>query len=353
MSKSKSRQPSRQLAASRNGANGSARTAAPLHKSTAKVAVEDVSENTEQDEATETLAVEEASESTEQEASPARVLKAATSKTSTSSTEETSTAAKTAKAASGKAAPAKAPTKAVPNTPALRSIPNTPASVSGRQSRDAAKYERRQAERQMRYLAERRKRRNRIIAVLSIILALAIIGGGTFYIVHQVTTSSAQAKAGQGTYQEPIFNSTYPPIDSVYCDQLEQSVEHIHAYVAIYINGQAAPLPADVGIAQDSSGNATCFYWLHTHDTTGVIHIESPSTEVFTFGQFRDVWDQQFQSLGFPTELLLNTGWKIWVNGKVYNGSLTSIPLEAHNIITMAYNSPNVKPVTTYAWNGL
>jgi hypothetical protein len=304
---------------------------------------------------------EEASESTEKEASPSRALKATGSKISASSAEnETSastvketSAAKTAKATTGKAAPAKVAAKAVPNTPVLRSIPNTPVGVGGRQTRDAAKYERRQAERQMRYLAERRKRRNRIIVVLSIILAIAIIGGGTFYVVHQVNSGAAQAKASQGTFQEPIFNSTYPPVESVYCDQLEQSVEHIHAYVSITINGKASPLPADVGIAQDSSGNATCFYWLHTHDTSGVIHIESPSTEVFTFGQFRDVWDQQFVSLGFPPELLLTSGWKIWVNGKVYTGSLAGIPLEAHSIITLAYNSPNVKPVTTYNWGSL
>jgi hypothetical protein len=246
--------------------------------------------------------------------------------------------------------------KTVPNTPPLKTVPVTPPGINGRPlSRDAAKYERRQAERQSRYLAERRRRRNRLVATISIILALAVIGGGIYYFVHQsVTTSSSTVSqhAAQGSYQEPIYNSTYPPVDSVYCDQLEQSIEHIHAYVAMYIDGKASPLPAYIGIPQDQSGNATCYYWLHTHDSSGIIHIESPSNEVFTFGQFRDEWDQQFQSVGFPPELLLN-GWKIWINGKVYNGSLASIPLEAHSIITLAYNSPNVKPVTTYNWGSL
>lgn len=363
MSKSKSRQPSRQLSAgNRSGSNG----AASLHKATAKVAVESASEDTEhaaeQETSIATVAAEDASESTEQEASVAKTAQAVASKAtakgaadeaSTGTAKETS-AAKSAKAASGKAVPAKVTAKAVPNTPALRSAPGTPAGAGGRmQTRDAAKYERRQAERQTRYLAERRRRRNRIVTAISVILIVALVGAGTYWVIRLNTASAAQTKAGQGTYQEAIFNTNYPPVESVYCDELEQSVEHIHAYVAIYINGTASPLPANVGIPQDSSGNATCFYWLHTHDTTGVVHIESPSTEVFTFGQFRDEWDQQFVSLGFPPELLLTTGWKIWIDGKVYNGSLASIPLEAHSIITMAYNSPNVKPVTTYAWNGL
>ena len=368
MSKSKSRQPSRQVsAASRSGSGGTARTAA-LGKATAKVAVEDTPESTERDEATATT-VDAASkptgeiatdEAAKQETSDDKTTKTLTSKPTAKIAEDDVSASKTAKAgvatpASGKSTPAKAVAKSVPNTPPLRPIPNTPAGIGGKAlSRDAAKYERRQAERQSRYLAERRRRRNRIITAISVVLALVIIGGGGYFVFHQYTSSSSTANthAAQGSYQEQIFNSTYPPVDSVYCDQLEQSIEHIHAYVAIYINGKASPLPASVGIPQSSSGSATCFYWLHTHDTSGVIHIESPSNEVFTFGQFRDEWDQQFVSLGFPPELLLN-GWQIWINGKVYNGSLASVPLEAHNIITLAYNSPGVKPVTTYAWNGL
>jgi uncharacterized protein YpmB len=374
MSKSKSRQPSRQAsAASKSGSSGTTRMSANLSKTTTKVAVEDAPESTDKAEVTTTTAevtssnnaVDETSESAEKEGSTDKATKVLASKATSKIAEDEASesakkeapVAKTVKAApatSGKLAPAKVAAKSVPNTPPLRPVPNTPVGVGGKaQSRDAAKYERRQVERQMRYLAERRRRRNRIVTILSIVLVLVILGGAGYFVYHQSTTpSTAASKAAQGSYQEAIFNSTYPPVESVYCDQLEQSIEHIHVYVSMYINGQASPLPASIGIPQDSSGNATCFYWLHTHDTSGVIHIESPSTEIFTFGQFRDEWDQQFVSLGFPPELLLN-GWKIWINGKVYNGSLASVPFDAHNIITLAYNSPNVKPVKTYNWGSL
>jgi hypothetical protein len=222
-------------------------------------------------------------------------------------------------------------------------------------SRDAAKYERRQAERQQRYLAQRRARRTKIFATVAAILVIALGSSLTWYFIYLSHHAGAQAASVPAPYQEAVYDSSNPPIDNIYCDQLEQfGGQHIHAHISIWISGQQYPLPQYVGIPQDSSsGSATCYYWLHTHDTTGVIHIETPVIEPLTLGQFLDEWNQQFSSLGFPSQLLLNSGWTIWVNGKVYHGSLDSVPLTAHALITVAYDSPNVKPDTTYAWNGL
>ena len=66
--------------------------------------------------------------------------------------------------------------------------------------------------------------------------------------------------------------------------------------------------------------------------------------------QFLDEWNQQFNSLGFPPQLLLNSGWTIWVDGKIHHGDLSSVELNAHDLITIAYNSPHVKPDTKFAW---
>jgi hypothetical protein len=54
---------------------------------------------------------------------------------------------------------------------------------------------------------------------------------------------------------------------------MEPSVFHIHSHLIILINGHYYAVPALIGITNN------CFYWLHTHDGTGIIHIESPVKE--------------------------------------------------------------------------
>jgi hypothetical protein len=245
--------------------------------------------------------------------------------------------------------------KTLPASTSTTSTLTRPAGVSNKPlTKDAAKYARRLAERQQRLLAQRRAKRNKILAIITAILLIAIAGGLTSYFIYQSQHPSDQSASSAGAYQEAVFDSNYPPVDNVYCDQLEQSIEHIHAHISIYIDGQLSPLPQYIGIPQNAnSGQPTCFYWLHTHDSTGIIHIEAPVNETFTLGEFLDEWNQQFSGLGFPTQLLLNSGWTMWINGKPYHNSLTSIPLGRHDLITVAYNSPKAQPDTKYAWNGL
>ena len=232
-----------------------------------------------------------------------------------------------------------------------KSVPSTP-NPSRALTRDAAKYERRQAERQSRYLAQRRARRNKIITWTSVVLALVVIGGLVTYFVYQ--SQHANSKNTNTTFTEPIYDNNYPPIDNVYCDANEQLAYHIHSHLTIYIDGKPSPLPQGIGIpVNQQSGQATCLYWLHTHDTSGVIHMESPVNQTYTLGQFLDEWNQGFQTLGYPSQLLLTSGWTMWVNGQPYHGSMSSIPLNAHTLVTLAFNSPNVKPDTTYNWGGL
>src|SRR2546426_867830 len=67
-------------------------------------------------------------------------------------------------------------------------------------------------------------------------------------------------------------NEAYPTVDGVSCDRGEHSDYHIHQHASIYINGKLVTVPANIGIASDSS----CLYWIHTHSSDGIIHIEAP-----------------------------------------------------------------------------
>ena len=77
---------------------------------------------------------------------------------------------------------------------------------------------------------------------------------------------------------------------------------HVHAHLTLYVDGMEMWVPAGVGgPAPGGPGPrppdpvitaAKGFYWLHTHDESGVIHAEAPQKHDFTLGQFFDIWRQ-------------------------------------------------------------
>ncbi len=186
---------------------------------------------------------------------------------------------------------------------------------------------------------ERRKQRRRAQVILwgtigSSVVLLGLIG----FIFLQLQTILAT-------------NTAYPPINGVNCDSSMQSSFHIHAHVTIYINGKRVPIPAGIGIAADGS----CFYWMHTHTSDGIIHIEAPQKlHNLALDDFLTIWHDGFANLNFPAELNSLTGWKIYVNGKLFTSVAvtsplkTEVPLASHDIVTLEYGSPNPPPDDTY-----
>ena len=61
---------------------------------------------------------------------------------------------------------------------------------------------------------------------------------------------------------------------------------HIHALVRIYIGGLLRPLPANIGLDPARGVESS----LHTHDSTGIIHMEAPYPFNYTLGDFFAVW---------------------------------------------------------------
>jgi hypothetical protein len=61
---------------------------------------------------------------------------------------------------------------------------------------------------------------------------------------------------------------------------------HIHALLHVYVNGLLSPVPAEVGIDKAKGVESS----LHTHDATGIIHMEAPHPYSYTLGDFFSVW---------------------------------------------------------------
>jgi hypothetical protein len=153
-------------------------------------------------------------------------------------------------------------------------------------------------------------------------------------------------------------SSTTPgaTVDGVQCAPVEQLAYHIHAHLQVYVDGQPRSLPGAIGIVPPLSAVKTpegvfyqggeCIYWLHTHTSDGVIHIESPTVRIYTLGNFFDEWHQPLSR----TQVASATG-KVtaFLNGKPWTRDPRAIPLLPHASIQLDVGSP-VVPAHVISW---
>jgi hypothetical protein len=134
------------------------------------------------------------------------------------------------------------------------------------------------------------------------------------------------------------------PVDGVGCGEMEYGVLHVHTHLAIFHNGKQMLVPQYVGFAPNLAGG--CLYWIHTHDGSGIIHIEAPDIAPpqggpFTLGMFFDIWGQPLRRDNVAG---LTGPVTAYVNGTKYDGDLHAIPLGAHQQIVLEIGTPIVAP---------
>jgi hypothetical protein len=146
------------------------------------------------------------------------------------------------------------------------------------------------------------------------------------------------------------------PVDGIEGSLREMLSVHIHAHLALFFNGQQIAIPCGIGIVKpfriDNGfvGSGSGFDWLHTHDATGVIHIESPDTRSYTLGNFFDIWGEPLSARGVAG---LDGAVCAFVDGKAYSGDPRAIVFAAHAQITLEVGGPVVPPPVYLFPNGL
>jgi hypothetical protein len=103
----------------------------------------------------------------------------------------------------------------------------------------------------------------------------------------------------------------------------EAFVVHIHQHLDLYVRGKHEPIPALIGINVQQRYLSP----IHTHDFSGVIHVESPTKRTFTLGQFWDVYGVRFDSRCVGGEC---GGLTVYVDGVRYLGNPRAIVLRSH-----------------------
>lgn len=155
--------------------------------------------------------------------------------------------------------------------------------------------------------------------VLTLAVALLLVAAGAFLLTRQ----------GLGA-----------PISGVECQSGEQVAYHVHTLLEIYMRGEKIKIPANIGIIPRH-----CMYWLHTHDETGLIHVEAPRQMRLTLGQFFDIWGQRLSShsvLGIDLASS-NLEMRIYVNGERYSGDPREIELMDNSSIVLDIGPPFAK----------
>jgi hypothetical protein len=163
------------------------------------------------------------------------------------------------------------------------------------------------------------------------LIAVAAIGIG-------LAVASSKLLAGS--------NASAQTIDGIQCNAVEQLVFHNHAHLDIFIDGQPYTVPSQVGIVPGK-----CIYWLHTHDDSGIIHIESPVTRNFTLGQFFDIWKKQFSNVQiFDKTANATNVMAVYLNGNKINreANYRDINIQEHDQIAIVFGRPPSKIPSTY-----
>lgn len=139
-----------------------------------------------------------------------------------------------------------------------------------------------------RKLGLRRRKSKRVLYALAllIVVALGIGSYGVYYVV-------AHPSGPYGTLPYPCGTGT--------------QAQHVHPYLSIVINGQNVSVPADIGII----GGGSCLEAVHTHDASGIIHIEASDTSTsYTLGNFFQIWGATYGSVtigGTPHPIIFNS----------------------------------------------
>jgi hypothetical protein len=180
-----------------------------------------------------------------------------------------------------------------------------------------------------------------LTALLALSVALAAGRGGS-----QSSTAVPQNLPGELTGPAPWPRNVAqlrPRLAALNLPALafEGTVLHIHQHLDLFVHGRRVVVPAGIGI--DAEGQFISP--LHTHDTSGIVHVESPTVRRFTLGQFFGVWGVRLGPgrLGGYVDHGDQT-LRAYVNGRAVDGDPSGLALAPHQEIVLAFGTPRQLP---------
>jgi hypothetical protein len=116
---------------------------------------------------------------------------------------------------------------------------------------------------------------------------------------------------------------------------------HYHSHVDIVLRGSTVKIPAGIGIDTARSKISP----LHTHDSTGIVHIESGQDVPFTLGQLFAEWGQPLSSRQVGTVAAEDNERVLVIrNGEVLSGDPAAVRFTAHAEIVIWLGGSSATP---------
>jgi hypothetical protein len=189
-----------------------------------------------------------------------------------------------------------------------------------------------------------------IVAVVVVIIASSGGGGGS-----STASTNTNARSGGDTGVpagaqvglqdgpapwKPEYTQLAQRLQAFNFPQQTDIGYHVHAQLNVYVNGKQTTVPANIGI--DPQGRFISP--IHTHDTSGVVHMESTKYYPFTLGEFINVWGVYFTNNQLGGYQAGNGNvLQLWVNGKQIADPV-NYKFKAHDVLVLGYGKPGSFP---------
>lgn len=202
--------------------------------------------------------------------------------------------------------------------------------------------------------AERRRRRRRILlwTAAGVAAATAATGGA----LASVSGHGGSGHGGSDRHARESHVAWPLPADTagrgraigLSVAPMEGTARHFHTHLDILVNGGRVTVPANLGIAPSGTEMSE----LHTHDTTGVLHIEAPTTgKRYFLGQVFTEWNVRLDAThlgGLRTGL--GRTLTVYVDGRRQSGDPARVELAPHREIALVYGAAGARPKVPSAY---
>ncbi len=120
----------------------------------------------------------------------------------------------------------------------------------------------------------------------------------------------------------------------------EGAAEHYHAHLDVLVNGKPVAVPGGIGFSFGNDGQPNGISALHTHDTSGIIHIEAPTAgRKYTLGQVLGEWGVLDGKDATGTPHGGTGGWTAYINGSKQSGPVSDVVLTSHDEVVLSFGT--------------